>query len=96
MVLPFTLFQRCVRLGNYLVASLALSSWRPLQASRMRAIAERIFPYPEARPLFCRGNIKIQNRKGLEECACECYSAIRERIFGVGQASVRDVGQSGY
>jgi len=25
---------------------------------------------------YARGNIKIQNRKGLEECACECYSAI--------------------
>jgi hypothetical protein len=36
---------------------------------------------------YAHGNIKIQNRKGLEECACECYSAIHERIFGVGQAS---------
>lgn len=35
---------------------------------------------------YARGNIKIQNRKGLEECACECYSAIRERIFGIGEA----------
>jgi CRP-like cAMP-binding protein len=43
---------------------------------------------------YARGNIKIQNRKGLEECACECYSAIRERIFGVGQAS-REAGQNG-
>ena len=45
---------------------------------------------------YARGNIKIQNRKGLEECACECYSAIRERIFGVGQTPVRDAGQSGH
>ena len=27
-----------------------------------------------------RGKIKILNREGLEECACECYAAIRERI----------------
>ena len=29
---------------------------------------------------YTRGKIKIQDRKGLEECACECYAAIRERI----------------
>jgi CRP-like cAMP-binding protein len=29
---------------------------------------------------YARGKIKIQDRKGLEECACECYAAIRERI----------------
>jgi len=45
---------------------------------------------------YARGNIKIQNRKGLEECACECYSAIRERIFGLGHASVADAGHSGH
>ena len=28
---------------------------------------------------YARGNIKIKNRKGLEECACECYAAIRDR-----------------
>jgi predicted MarR family transcription regulator len=30
-----------------------------------------------------RGKIKILNRKGLEERACECYSVIRERIATV-------------
>jgi CRP-like cAMP-binding protein len=29
---------------------------------------------------YRRGKIKILDRKGLEECACECYSVIRERI----------------
>ena len=29
---------------------------------------------------YSRGKIKILNRAGLEECACECYAAIRERI----------------
>ena len=29
---------------------------------------------------FRRGKIKILDREGLQECACECYSAIRERI----------------
>ena len=29
---------------------------------------------------YSRGKIKIQDRKGLQECACECYAAIRERI----------------
>ena len=32
---------------------------------------------------YRRGKIKITDRKGLEECACECYSAIRERIDGI-------------
>jgi Mn-dependent DtxR family transcriptional regulator len=26
---------------------------------------------------YSRGHIKIQNRKGLEEAACECYRTIR-------------------
>jgi CRP-like cAMP-binding protein len=29
---------------------------------------------------YSRGKIKIVDRKGIEECACECYSVIRERI----------------
>jgi Crp-like helix-turn-helix domain len=29
---------------------------------------------------YSRGKIKIVSRKGLEECACECYAAIRECI----------------
>ena len=29
---------------------------------------------------YRRGKIKVIDRKGLEECACECYTAIRERI----------------
>lgn len=29
---------------------------------------------------YRRGKIKIADRKGLEECACECYSVIRDRI----------------
>jgi CRP-like cAMP-binding protein len=29
---------------------------------------------------YRRGKIKIVNRDGIEECACECYAAIRERI----------------
>jgi CRP-like cAMP-binding protein len=29
---------------------------------------------------YRRGRIKVLDRKGLEECACECYTAIRERI----------------
>jgi CRP-like cAMP-binding protein len=28
---------------------------------------------------YARGKIKILDRKGLEECACECYAAIRDR-----------------
>jgi CRP-like cAMP-binding protein len=31
---------------------------------------------------YARGKIKIVDRKGLEECACECYGAIRQRIDG--------------
>jgi Mn-dependent DtxR family transcriptional regulator len=26
---------------------------------------------------YTRGHIKILNRDGLEDCACECYSVIR-------------------
>jgi Mn-dependent DtxR family transcriptional regulator len=29
---------------------------------------------------YRRGRIKVIDRKGLEECTCECYAAIRERI----------------
>jgi len=29
---------------------------------------------------YSRGKIEIRDRKGLEQCACECYSVIRERI----------------
>jgi CRP-like cAMP-binding protein len=29
---------------------------------------------------YSRGQIKILNRDGLEECACECYEVIREQI----------------
>jgi CRP-like cAMP-binding protein len=29
---------------------------------------------------YSRGKIKIVDRDGLEECACECYAAIRQRI----------------
>jgi sugar phosphate isomerase/epimerase len=32
---------------------------------------------------YVRGKIEILDRKGLEECACECYAAIRERIDSV-------------
>jgi CRP-like cAMP-binding protein len=32
---------------------------------------------------YTRGKIKIQDLKGLEECACECYSATREYIASV-------------
>jgi hypothetical protein len=32
---------------------------------------------------YARGKIKIRNRKGLEECACECYSVTREYIASV-------------
>ena len=32
---------------------------------------------------YSRGKIKIIDRNGLGECACECYRAIRERIDGV-------------
>ena len=36
---------------------------------------------------YVRGKITINNHKGLEECACECYAAIRERIDSVNAAS---------
>lgn len=36
---------------------------------------------------YVRGKITINNRKGLEECACECYEAIRERIDSVNAVS---------
>jgi CRP-like cAMP-binding protein len=32
---------------------------------------------------YSRGRIKILNRKGVEECACECYSVIRQQIDSV-------------
>ena len=32
---------------------------------------------------YSRGRIKILDRPGLEECACECYAAIREHIDSV-------------
>jgi len=32
---------------------------------------------------YARGRIKLIDRTGLEECACECYSAIREHIDSV-------------
>jgi hypothetical protein len=32
---------------------------------------------------YVRGKIEILDRKGLEECAYECYAAIRERIDSV-------------
>jgi CRP-like cAMP-binding protein len=35
---------------------------------------------------YRRGKIKIVDRKGLEECACECYAAIRERIDTIARA----------
>jgi CRP-like cAMP-binding protein len=38
---------------------------------------------------YVRGKITINNRKGLEECACECYAAIRERIDSVNAVSGR-------
>jgi CRP-like cAMP-binding protein len=31
---------------------------------------------------YSRGRITIIDRAGLQDCACECYSAIRERIDG--------------
>ena len=31
---------------------------------------------------YSRGRITIVDRAGLQDCACECYSAIRERIDG--------------
>ena len=35
---------------------------------------------------YRRGKITVTDRKGLEECACECYAAIRERIDEAGNA----------
>jgi hypothetical protein len=35
-----------------------------------------------------RGHIKILNRDGLEDCACECYSVIRaetDKLMGAGK-----------
>src|ERR1700746_373037 len=32
---------------------------------------------------YARGKIKIRDRKGLEECACECYAVTREYIASV-------------
>jgi hypothetical protein len=32
---------------------------------------------------YVRGKIEILDRKDLEECAYECYAAIRERIDSV-------------
>ena len=32
---------------------------------------------------YARGKIKIIDREGLKECACECYAVIRERIDSV-------------
>jgi Mn-dependent DtxR family transcriptional regulator len=29
---------------------------------------------------YSRGKIKVVDRSGLEESACECYAAIRQRI----------------
>jgi hypothetical protein len=37
---------------------------------------------------YKRGHIKILNRDGLEDCACECYSAIRaetDKMMGVAK-----------
>jgi CRP-like cAMP-binding protein len=31
---------------------------------------------------YSRGKITIVDRKGLEDCACECYAAIRQRMDG--------------
>jgi len=36
---------------------------------------------------YSRGKIKILDRRGLEDCACECYEAIRQRIDAVVPSS---------
>ena len=33
---------------------------------------------------WTRGEVEILNRAKLEDCACECYGAIREDRFGEG------------
>jgi hypothetical protein len=33
---------------------------------------------------WTRGEVQILSRAKLEECACECYAAIREDRFGEG------------
>ncbi len=35
---------------------------------------------------YVRGKIEILDRKGLEECACECYAVVRERIDSRSEA----------
>lgn len=37
---------------------------------------------------YARGHIKILNRDGLEDCACECYSVIRaetDKMMGLAK-----------
>jgi hypothetical protein len=36
---------------------------------------------------YHRGHIVVLNRVGLEELACECYTAIRRRTEGVGSSA---------